>query len=110
MLSQPSGWDTVCSAEESLVFSVVFGVLLLAVDPFFTRFLADTGVELALRLTPEAGELVLPLVAGDMTEIFREWDLKGRMSNDERSLSQKNKMAKMMTLVTRQRPKEKRRC
>jgi hypothetical protein len=68
MLSQPSGWDTVCSAEESLVFSVAFGVLLLPADTFFTRFLADTGVELALRLTPEAGELVLPLVAGDMTE------------------------------------------
>jgi hypothetical protein len=68
MLSHPSGWDTVCSAEESLVFSVAFGGLLLPADTFFTRFLADRGVELALRLTPEAGELVLPLVAGDMTE------------------------------------------
>jgi hypothetical protein len=78
MLSQPSGWDTVCSAVESLVLSVVFEVLLLAMDPFFTRFLADTGVELALRLTPEAGEFVLPLVAGDMRENSQVVGSEGR--------------------------------
>jgi hypothetical protein len=32
--------------------------------PFFTRFLADPEAELALRFTPEAGELDFPLVAG----------------------------------------------
>lgn len=81
MASQPSGFDNSCTGAESSVFSVDFSVgfvgLALALDPFFTRFLADTGVELALLLTPEAGEFVLPLVAGDMIESFTTWDLNG---------------------------------
>jgi hypothetical protein len=109
-VSQPSGWDTVCSAVESLVFSVVFEVLLLAMDPFFTRFLADIGVELALRLTP-AGELVLPLVAGDMMENSEVEGSEGRGCQGMNEVSvEKSKMTKMMTFVTRQGPGEKQRC
>lgn len=36
--------------------------------PFFTRFFAEDDVELALLFTPEAGELDLPLVAGDIDQ------------------------------------------
>lgn len=87
--SQPSGFDNSTSAAASSVFSVfsVFSVgfcgLGLGAVPFFTRFLADTGVELDLLLRPAAGEFVLPLVAGDMTEIYTSWDLKGESAKQK---------------------------
>jgi hypothetical protein len=45
----------------------VLGAGTLEVAPFFAFFLVEPGVELALRLTPVAGEAILPLVAGDMS-------------------------------------------
>jgi hypothetical protein len=65
MESQPSGFEMGSSAAEPFVF-VSLG--FESVCAFFTRFLAEPDVELALRFTPEAGELDLPLVAGDIDQ------------------------------------------
>ena len=67
IVSQPSGFDTISSAVEP--FSLDGLVLVLA--PFLARFLADPEAADARRLTPEAGELDLPLVAGDIN-VFEE--------------------------------------
>lgn len=40
--------------------------LLLPLAAFFARFLADPADDVARRFTPEAGEELLPLVAGDI--------------------------------------------
>jgi hypothetical protein len=73
MESHPSGFDIESSAAEPLVF----GALGLGVAaPFFTRFFAAPDVELALRFTPDAGELDLPLVAGVISLMSWRWDLK----------------------------------
>ena len=63
MESQPSGFDIESSAAAPFVFDTLGFELA---PPFFTRFLAELDVELALLFTPEAGELDLPLVAGDI--------------------------------------------
>jgi hypothetical protein len=64
MLSQPSGLDTTSSGAKPLVLEP----WVLEAVPRFARFWAEPSAESALRLTPEDGEVDLPLVAGDILD------------------------------------------
>ena len=74
IVSQPSGLETVSSGVEPFVFEA----LVLELVPFLARFFAVAWDELALRLTPAAGEADLPLVAGDINVVYfyRDGSLK----------------------------------